>query len=169
MDLSTRPRPRASRGDLLLAVAGGLALAWSVAGLLRAREEAARARVALASVEADTARAEARLGTLTTRGGGEAERMANRVALNAEAPVPRVLADLTGLMPEHVRLRSLQVSYDDEVSLDAQVEARNVEAWDAFLDRLSESKRFRGVAPGPEAREGELRVTLRMLYTPEES
>jgi hypothetical protein len=169
MDLSTRPRPRTGRGDLLLAVVGALAFAWASVGAIRAREEAARARSALAAVESETSRGEARLRAIGARGGGEAERLALRVALNAEAPVPQVLADLTRLMPEEVRLRALQVSYGDEVSVEAQVEARSVAAWDAFLDRLATSKRFRGVASGPEAREGELRVTIRMLYGAEAS
>jgi len=91
------------------------------------------------------------------------------VELNAMAPLPRVLADLTGLMPDDVRLRSLSVAYGDDVTLDASVEARSPEAWDAFLDRLAASRQFRALSPGPERREGEIRATLRMVYTGEAS
>ncbi len=169
MDLSSRPRTRPGHAEWWIAVVGVLALAWSGAGALRARAEAARARAALSVVEADSARGEARLRALGTRAPGEAERLARRVALNAEAPVPNVLAELTGLMPQDVRLRSLQISYEDDVSLEAQVEARSVEAWDSFLDRLTASRRFRRIEPGPEAREGALLVSVRMLYDAEAS
>lgn len=169
MDLSTHPRPRVARGDVLLAIVGAVAFLWAAGAAIRAREEAARARSALGAVESEATRNEARLRALGARGGSEAERLAQRVALNAEASVPRVLADLTALMPEEVRLRVLQVTYGEEVSVEAQVEARGVDAWDVFLDRLVASKRFKGITPGPEAREGELRVTIRMLYSGEAS
>jgi hypothetical protein len=169
MDLSTRPRRRSGRADRLSAIVGAIAFVWASSAAGRARDEAARAQAALAAVETESARAEARLRALGAGAGAEAERLANRVALNAEAPLPRVLAELTDLMPEEVRLRALQVSYDDEVSVEAQVEARSVDAWDAFLDRLATSRRFRGIVPGPEARGGDLRVTIRMRYSPEAS
>lgn len=167
IDLSSSPRRRSSRADRLLALAGALACLLALASAVRARQEAARARGALATVEAETERGEARLRALgPSRDGGEAERLASRLASNADAPLPRVLADLASLMPGDVRLQTLQVSYGEDVSVEAQVEARSVAAWDAFLDRLEASSRFRALAPGPEAREGELRVTLRMLYAP---
>jgi hypothetical protein len=162
MDFSTRPRPRATGLDRLLAIVGAGALAASLLGAYRARADAEEARLSLAAVQQDTRRAEERI-----QGGGrasEAERLGLRAALNAEAPVARVLAELTSLMPEDVRLRSLEVTYDAEVGLVAQVEARSVSAWDAFLDRLAASKRFARVEPGPEARQGELRVSVRMVY-----
>ena len=169
MDLSSRPHPRTGTADrAFLAVACLLFLASAV-GAASARDAANRALAAASETERVAAAAEDRIRSLSPRGPGDAEALATRVALNAEAPLPRVLADLTGLMPDEVRLRSLSVAYGDEVTLDASVEARTPEAWDAFLDRLASSRRFHAVSPGPERREGEIRATLRMVYRGEAS
>jgi len=166
MDLQSRPRPQAGFFDRLLAIVG--LAAFVVAGLLalRARAHAAEAREAVLAVEQDKRRSEERIRAAGAPA-GEAERLAHRVALNAEAPVPRVLAELTRLMPEDVRLRSLSVRYADEVSLVAQVEAKGASAWDVFLDRLAASPHFARITPGPETRDGELRSSLRMVFRPE--
>ncbi len=168
MDLQTRPRPRAGYADRLLAIVGAAAFVAASLGALRARAHAAEARATLLAVEQDSRRSEQRIRAAGTPA-GEAERLAHRVALNAEAPVPQVLSELTSLMPQDLRLRSLLVSYGDEVSLVAEVEAKSASAWDVFLDRLATSRRFARIAPGPEAREGELRSSVRMVYRTEAS
>ena len=55
---------------------------------------------------------------------------------------------------------------DGRLELDAQVVARDADAYDVLLERLSGSDRFSDVLPGPEAREGEVRVRVRMTYEP---
>jgi len=164
MDLSSRPRPRSGVADRIFLAIAGVAFLASGATAVRTRAAASRAQEAVAEAERASAAAEERIRSLTPRGEGDAERLATRVVLNAEAPLPRVLADLTALMPDDVRLRSLNVAYGDAVTLDASVEARTPEAWDIFLDRLAASKRFDTLSPGPERRAGEIRATLRMRY-----
>src|SRR5262245_54457692 len=164
MDLSSRPRPRVRVADRVFLAVSCAAFLASAAAAAKARDAALQARGAASEAERAAATAEARLRALMPRGPGDAERLAARVELNAEAPLPRVLADLTGLMPDDVRLRSLIVTYGDAVALDAAVEARTPAAWDVFLDRLAASRRFDALSPGPERREGEIRATLRMVY-----
>jgi hypothetical protein len=86
------------------------------------------------------------------------------VQASAEAPPQRVLADLAALLPPEVKLQALALDYRDRVLVDLRIAARRAEAYDAFLQRLAESKRFGDVVPGPETREGELLATLRMSY-----
>jgi Tfp pilus assembly protein PilN len=164
MDLQTQPRPRSRPVDRVLCAASAAVLLAACVGAWRARGEVASARASLAAVQAELRQGDGLLRSLEGRGVGEADRLARRVALNAEAPLTRILADLTRLMPEDVRLRSLDVRYADDVSVAAQVEARSVAAWDAFLERLAASGRFARVVPGPETRDGELRVEVRMLF-----
>lgn len=164
MDLSSHPRPRTGLADrAFLAVAASAFLA-SALGAASAREAAGRAQAAASEAERAAVATEARIRALAPGGASEAERLAARVELNTTSPLPRVLVDLTDLMPDDVRLRSLSVVYGDDVTLEASVEARTPEAWDVFLDRVAGSKRFHAVSPGPERREGEIHATLRMVY-----
>ncbi|HET7295005.1 MAG TPA: hypothetical protein VFM88_21480 [Vicinamibacteria bacterium] len=169
MDLSSHPRPRAGTADRVFLATSCLVFLAAALGAVSARDAANRAQAAASEAERMAAAAEDRIRSLSPRGPSVADALATRVALNAEAPLPRVLADLTALMPDAVRLRSLSVEYGDEVTLDAAVEARTPEAWDAFLDRLASSRRFQAVTPGPERREGEIRASLRMVYRGETS
>ncbi|HJS57470.1 MAG TPA: hypothetical protein VKA01_05140 [Vicinamibacteria bacterium] len=169
MDLSSRQRPKTGVADRVFLAVSCAAFLTSAIAAARARDAASQAQAAAAEAQRASEATEERIRSLTPRGPGDAERLATRVELNAEAPLPRVLTDLTGLMPDDVRLRSLNVSYGDDVTLDASVEARSPEAWDVFLDRLAASTRFRALSPGPERREGEIRATLRMIYIAEAS
>ncbi len=164
MDLQTQPRPRSGPADRWLFAVATLVLLVACAGAWRARAEAAAARASLALVDAERRQGDDLLRSLEGRGAGEAGRLAGRVALNAEAPLHRILAELTRLMPEDVRLRSLDVRYAEEANVAAQVEARSVAAWDALLEGLVASKWFGSVAPGPELREGEMRGEVRMVF-----
>lgn len=166
MDLQTQRRPRSGPVERVLFAASAAVLLAACAGAWRARADVAAARTSLAAVEAELRRGEGLLRSLDGRSAGEADRLARRVALNAEAPVPRILAELTRLMPADVRLRALDIRYADDANVAAQVEARSVAAWDAFLERLVASERFARVQPGPESRDGELRVEVRMVFVP---
>jgi hypothetical protein len=169
MDLSSRPRQRTRAVDRVFLAVAGAVFVGAALNAVRARDAASQAQRAASEAERVSSAAEERIRSLLPRGPGEAERLAARVELNAIAPLPRVLADLTGLLPDDVRLRSLNVAYGDDVTLEAAVEARTLEAWDVFLDRLAASRRFESLSPGPERREGEIRATLRMVYRGEAS
>jgi Tfp pilus assembly protein PilN len=164
MDLSTRPRPRVSAADRVFF---GLALAvtaWAAWGAVEARAELRHAREAVADAERDTDAAATRQRALDSKRTGEAERLVSRMEWTAAAPPPRVLADLTALLPPDVRLASLGLAYGEGVAVEAQIVARNAQAYDAFLDRLTSSPRFSNVEPGDEARDGEVLARVQMAW-----
>lgn len=164
IDFSTRPRRRlwTADGALLAAAVAALALAgflcWRASlDLAERREDVARA-----SREAD----EATLRTQAAekrRGSGDAVLEA-QVRETAEAPPPKIVAELTALLPADVRLQSLDLDYRERLVLDLHVVARHAEAYDLFLARLAESKRFADVVPGPENRQGQIAASVRMSY-----
>lgn len=168
MDFSTRPvasRPGWPALLLLCASAGLAALAGLEArGALRER---AVNRAAVDSLRQQLGAARRQLTALDSRRRGDGERLAARARLTVEAPPHRVLSDLAALLPPDVRLAGLTLVYDGQLRVEAQVVARHAAAYDAFLDRLVASRRFSGVLPGPESREGELRASLRASYRAE--
>jgi hypothetical protein len=124
--------------------------------LRHARRQAEEARL---EVEADRER----LRLLASRGAA-AEGVP--ALLSADAPPPRVLADLAAVMPGDVRLESLALTYGQTVALEMQVVARAAPAYDAFLQRLEGSPVFGDVTPGDESRGDEVRGSLRVTYRP---
>jgi hypothetical protein len=64
------------------------------------------------------------------------------------------------VLPPDVRLDQVTLSYEGGVQVDMRVVARTPEAYDAFLDRLVASPRFRSVLPGDEERSSELRAAV---------
>jgi hypothetical protein len=115
-------------------------------------------------VRAETQRATERTRALQ-RGKGAVEMLASRALLSAEAPPPRVLADLEAICPRDVRLNGLSLAYGESLILDMKVAARQGRAYDDFLKRLGESPLFADVVPETEARDGEVLATIRARYT----
>jgi hypothetical protein len=105
-----------------------------------------------------------RLRTLqgTKRAGSDA--LAARIVLSTEAPPARVVADLSALLPPDVRLDGLSLDYSSKLQIEARVSARRPAAYDQLFERLVSSRLFADVMPGPEAREPDLRSSLRMVY-----
>lgn len=167
-DFSTRRRQRApGPSDLALLAVALMALfaassaAWGAwADLSRVRGATERAQD-----ELDAARAHAR--ALQSRGGRAEDTLASRMVLTREAPPPRVLSDLTALLPADVRVVDLALDYGIRLELRLRLEARGTAAYDLFLKRLAESGRFSDVLPGDETRDAEVRATVRMTYSGE--
>lgn len=169
MDFRTRRGSSRTLADGILVGLAGLALAASAWSALRSRGELGSVRAALGEVRAEVASAQARLRSLTAHRSTEGERLASRLELTAQAPPTRLLAEITSLLPEQVRLRSVSFGYGEVVAVDLEVEARSAAAWDEFLDRLSRSRRFSSVRPGEEQRDGEVHASLRMTWIGEGS
>ena len=169
MDFRTRRNSGRTLAEAILLGFAGLALAVSAVSALRARGELGRVRAGLGEVRAELASAQARLRSLGARRSGESDRLASRLELTAEAPPARLLAEITALLPEQVRLRSVKLGYGDVVAIDLDVEARSAAAWDEFLERLSRSQHFTSVRPGEEQRDGEVRAGVRMTWRGEGS
>lgn len=164
-DFSTTPRRRPPARDLaLVIVAVGLAL-FSVRAAVAAHSEREKARARVAEVQADIEASKARLRTLEVRGGG-GEGPLGRALLTSEAPFPRVVAEIAEALPPEVRLESINLVYGRELALEMNVVARDPRAFDRLLERLDSFPRLRDVRPGPENREGEVRTTVRAVWTP---
>jgi hypothetical protein len=162
-DFSTRPRSQGlSFGDGVLLAAAVLCLAFAARASLSAWGELEDIQK---KVE-DTRRAAdaAKLRVLASHRIPEDETLASQIVLATIAPPPRVLAELTALLPGETRLTDLSLSYGAKVELALHVMARRASAYDLFLKRLSESPRFRDVVPGPENRNGEIQASVRMTY-----
>lgn len=167
-DFSTRAERTlgSSRRDTLLlggAIALALAASFEAWQALRDSRESA---ISLRELRADVAATQERLRALqgTKRAGSDA--LAARIVLSAEAPPARVVLDLSALLPPDVRLDGLSLDYAAKVQLEARVSARRPAAYDQLYERLASSRRFGDVMPGPEAREPDLRSSLRMVYRP---
>lgn len=157
-DFATSPRREtAPLGEWLL-LAAALATAVLGAGAaVRARRESAdaAARVAQARQTLEEQRSRARATT-------SARPPSSPVP--AEAPPSRIVEAIGAVLPGDARLVQLRIDYRREIDLAMQVDARSAEAWDRLLARLEGASRFREVEPGPEAREAEVRTTLRARY-----
>jgi hypothetical protein len=68
------------------------------------------------------------------------------------------------VLPPDVRLDNARLSYDDRLTLELRVRARDPAAYDLFLQRLSASPSFAGIVPGEEVRGPELSAVLRLWY-----
>jgi len=164
IDFSTRPRRRLWTADA--ALVGAAAAALVLSGLLcwNATSDLGRRRddVARAAREADAAaeRAEA----AERRRGPLSAVLVAQVRESAEAPPPRIVAELSALLPPEVRLQSLDLDYRERLVVDLHVAARRADAYDQFLARLAASDRFADLVPGPESRQGELTASVRMSY-----
>jgi hypothetical protein len=165
-DFSSRPRRRAARPlDIGLLVAGVAALALSLYEVGDAWSGQRRATARFEETRREADEALARVRELEARR-EPAQGIASQALLTAEAPPPRVLADLVALMPADVRLDGVTLTYGEPLGLDVDVAARNASSYDLFLDRLQRSPQFADVLPGEENRDGELRTSIRMTYRP---
>jgi hypothetical protein len=164
MDFSTRPRRRMRPADLALLAAGILAAgsaahaAWSASSELRHRREEVEAARRDAAAAAEKARA------LEASRPSSGDTLMTQAEFTLAAPPPRIVADLSALLPPDVRLLSLMLTYRDRLEVDARVSARQAAAYDELLARLGRSPLFEDVVPGPESREGELLASVRMRY-----
>jgi hypothetical protein len=159
-DFSTSPRARRLPWrDLAAVTLGILALAFAVWTAWSTRKEADAARDKLVAVRREIGILERRVRVLSERDTTGGKLLA-RAALAQEAPPERIVAALARLLPDDVRVERLSVSYGDAVSLEMRLVARNAEAWDAALQRLSEPGPLEKVIPGPERREGEIRTSV---------
>jgi hypothetical protein len=163
-DFSTRPRRQLWTTDSALMSAAGVALV--VAGLMSWQASAdldrRRVEVARATREADEIVERARVAE-SRRTPGDAV-LAAQARETAEAPPPKVVQELSALLPPDVRFQSLDLDYRDHLVIDLRVVARRAEAYDLFLARLGESKAFGDVVPGPETRQGDLTASVRLSY-----
>ncbi len=164
MDFRTRRESRRTLADVILVGLAGATLLASAWGAVRARGELGSVRAALTDMRSDVNSARARLRSRGARRLGDGERLASRLELTAAAPPVLILAEITSLLPDQVRLRSVSLGYGDVVAVDLEVEARTAGAWDEFLDRLSGSPHFTALRPGEEQRDGELRAHVSMTW-----
>jgi hypothetical protein len=163
-DFSTRPRRRPPQPlDVgLLAVA---ALTLGVAGYATssAWAESKRARQHVDDVRRETEAGRARLRALEARSAPTAA-LASQALLSADAAPPRVLADLSSVLPPDVKLDSLALAYGDGIALQMQVSAKGAAAYDVFLQRLEAHPLFDEVIPGEEVRDGGVGASVQARY-----
>ncbi len=166
-DFSTRPRPRRPPArEVLAVVLGFLLLALAMASAATTRRDAGAARERLAVVRREIASLEARLRAVDARTteGGE---LLSRAAAADGSPPDRIVAAIARALPEDVRVDHLTIDYGDVVALEMLLVARDAGAWDQALARLVEAGPFEDVVPGPERREGEIRVTVSARWAEE--
>jgi len=104
---------------------------------------------------------------METKKGSGREALVSQMVLTAAAPPPLVLSDLAATLPPDVRLQDLTLSYGGTLEVEMRVAARRAVAYDQFLSRLGESRRFENVVPGAENRDGEVLATVRATYRAE--
>ncbi len=167
-DFSSRPRRRAARPvDLAVLAAGTAAFVLSGYTTTNAWNGRQRARARVEETRRESEAVQARVRELDARR-EPAQAIAYQALLTAEAPPPRVLADLVALMPGDVRLDAVSMTYGEPLGLRVEVVARTPSSYDLFLDRLQRSPLFTDVLPGEENRAGELRTSIQMTYRPPE-
>lgn len=159
-DFSTTPRPRrAPLREVLAVVFGFVALGLALGGAAKTRGEARAARDRLAGVRREIASLEARLRAVEARTTGGSE-LLRQAAAAGESPPDHIVAAIARALPDDARVERLTIEYGDAITLDMTVVARDASAWDRALSRLAQEGRFDEVIPGPERRQGEIRVPL---------
>jgi hypothetical protein len=157
-DFSTRPDRREGLLELAFVGFAVACLAAAVVLTLSARREL---------LEAQRGVQEIRRAPALARRPAPGERpttLASRALASAAAPPPRIVAELAALLPSDVRLNQASFSYAADVSLDVVVAAREVAAYDSFLERLAGSSRFSSILPGSESRRGSVATPIHMIY-----
>jgi hypothetical protein len=166
-DFSTRRRTAAPTGGTLLLVLGALTLAVSLGDAWLRRAEAARARASVESQRAELGVSRRRADSFAARERRSEGRLPGQVTWTALAPPALVVARLTDLLPDDVRLDALQLDYGSRLEVEAQVSARRPEAYDELLARLASAPAFEDVRPGAEQRKDEMKATLRFAWAGE--
>lgn len=163
-DFSTRPRaPRRPPWELALFAAGVLAAALCTRAIVGTRAEGEAARARLAQVRSEIESGRRRLAELERRA---SDGVTGQVWLTAEAPPPRVLAQLGALLPPDVRLDSLNLTYGRTLEVEMRVVARTSGAYDRLLERLEASPRLKDLVLGAESRAGRVDTTVRATFVP---
>jgi hypothetical protein len=163
-DFSTKPRrQRPGAADLVLGSVAGLVLLASAASAFESWSGLRRAQAALERTREDLASARAQARSLRPRSAADGT-LASRILLSRDAPPQTVMERLAALLPPDVRLEDARLSYDDRLTLELRVRARDAAAYDLFLQRLSASPAFAGIVPGEEARGRELSAVLRLWH-----
>jgi len=163
-DFSTRGKRAEVRGlDLVLLAAAALALALAVTSAAGAWGDLRRAAADLEQARRETVDAADRTRALQGRKGPDAV-LSSRAFLTAEAPPPRVLADLESILPGDVRLVALTLDYGERLVLGMQLAARHAASYDQFLQGLQQSALFADVRPGEEIRDGGVRAQVQAAY-----
>jgi hypothetical protein len=163
-DFSTRgKRPEVRTADLILLAVAALALALAVTSAAGAWGDVRRATANLEQARRETLDVVGRTRALEGRKGPDAV-LSSRAFLTAEAPPPRVLADLESILPGDVRLTALTLDYGERLTLGMQLAARQASSYDQFLQRLQQSASFAEVRPGDEIRDGGVRAQVQAEY-----
>jgi Tfp pilus assembly protein PilN len=144
--------------------AGALLLLAVVSESWAARASASEARAAFDRIRSEAAATVDQARALEARKAEGGRTLASQAALTREAPPPRVLSELTALLPRDVRLESVTLAYGERLEIEVSVVARTASSYDLFLARLAESKRFRDVLPGAESRDAEVRGSVRLSF-----
>jgi hypothetical protein len=132
--------------------------------VLLATRSASAARVSaertLTELRRETEEGRARIAQLSRTKAAEPAGMTSRNVLPG-----RVLAALQPSLPPDVRLLSTNIQYGaDGIRIFLDVEARNPDAYDRFIERLASNPSFSGVLPGDETRVGPLRSRVRASW-----
>lgn len=163
-DFSTRgKRPDLRAADVALLAAAAIALALAIGSAANAWSDLRRATADLDTARREAADAVARARSLEGRKGPDAV-LSSRAFLTAEAPPPRVMADLESVLPGDVRLIALTLDYGERLDLGMQLSARHAASYDQFLQRLQQSPLFADVRPGEEVRDGGVRAQIQATY-----
>jgi hypothetical protein len=163
-DFSTRSRrSSASPSETALLGAGFLALALAAYVASSGWADLRVARGALETERREAAALSEKVRALESRGFREGG-LSNQALLTAEAPPPRVLTDLSALLPADVRLDGIALTYGANLGIEARVVARRAASYDLFLKRLTESTAFGGIVPGSENRQGQVQASVQMVY-----
>jgi hypothetical protein len=141
---------------LLTLIVAGYATGTSWADLKRARQH-------VVDLRRESEAAQARLRTLESRSAPTAA-LATQALLSEEAAPPRVMADLSSLMPPDVKLESMGLVYGESLVIQMQVSAKSAGSYDAFLQRLEGSPLFDDVVPGEETRDGGVTASITARY-----
>lgn len=157
-DFSTVPHPNPLRTwERLALTLGVLAVGLVALAAVRTRAEAAAAVTRLAQTRGEIERLAAQGSALA------ALRSASGGADAASSPA-RVVAAIAAALPPDARLARLAIDYKRGTAIDMQVATRSTSAWDRLLERFERSPELREVAPGPEARGGEVRSVVRARW-----
>jgi hypothetical protein len=163
-DFSTRGRrPELEAGDVALLAAAAIALALAVGSAASAWTDLRRATADLDTARREAADAAGRARALEGRKGPDVV-LSSRAFLTAEAPPPRVMADLESVLPGDVRLIALTLDYGERLDLGMQLSARHAASYDQFLQRLQQSPLFADIRPGEEVRDGGVRAQIQATY-----
>jgi ABC-type amino acid transport substrate-binding protein len=163
-DFSTSPRRGLAVRELALLAVALLLAAMAAAAAFSASRERNRTRARLLEVRRETDEAQGRLRALEARVGAPGG-VLTQVVLARDAPPAEVLAEVAGQLPPDVRLEGIGLVYGRELAVELRVVARNAAAFDRLFEKLKAAQRLRDVVPGPESREGEVRTTVRAVWT----